>query len=56
MESAGGARVRVRILTEEREAEVIKLMTYGVIVRYYDGGIEFQEMLTDEDYEVIEDD
>lgn len=34
-------------------AEIVSLMTYGAIVRYYHGGIEFEEMLGDEDYEVL---
>lgn len=47
--------MRVRILPEGINAEVIQEMTYGVVVRYFDGGIEFQEMLDLEDYEVIDD-
>lgn len=44
----------VFILDEGIEAEVVSLMAYGAIVRYSVGGIEFNEMLTDEDYELME--
>lgn len=58
MEKAGGARVnqRVWIRAEQVYGEVISEMTYGAVVRYVDRGIEFIEMLDEEDYEVVEDD
>lgn len=33
--------------------EVVLQMAYGAIVNYSVGGIEFREMLTDEDYEAL---
>lgn len=44
----------VFILDEGIEAEVLSLMAYGAIVRYSLGGIEFNEMLADEDYLIME--
>lgn len=33
--------------------ELVNLMAYGAIVKYKFGGIEFQEMLAEEDYIIL---
>lgn len=46
---------RVFILSEGVEGEVVTLMTYGAIVNYSVGGIEFFEMLGEDDYVALTD-
>lgn len=45
----------VWIPSEQRVGLVERHMLYGAIVAYHKGGIEYHEMLTDEDYEVLYD-
>lgn len=45
---------RVYIPDVDEYGELISLMAYGAIVRYHTGGIEFYEMLAEEDYIVME--
>lgn len=45
----------VFIPSENTWGEVVSLMAYGAIIKYNTGGIEFNEMLADEDYIVVED-
>jgi hypothetical protein len=55
MEKAGSAGVTKIVLVHDPRvpATVIKEMAYGAVVRYNWGGIDFEEMLGDEDYEVL---
>lgn len=46
---------KVFIPSEDTWGEIVSLMAYGAIVRYFSGGFEFYEMLADEDYIVMED-
>lgn len=43
----------VRVYDPPVAGTVIKEMAYGAIVKYTWGGIDFEEMLSDEDYEVL---
>lgn len=47
---------QVFIPSENACGEIVSLMAYGAIVRYFSGGFEFYEMLEAEDYIVMEDD
>ena len=56
MEEAGSARVTdslVWIPSEGVVGRVISQMAYGAIVNYSVRGIEFREMMPDEDYEPL---
>lgn len=55
MAKAGGARLTsiVRVYDPSVIGTVIKEMAYGAIIQYTWGGIDFEEMLGDEDYEVL---
>lgn len=44
----------VFIPSEGVVGEIVSLMAYGAIVRYFTGGIEFYEMLAEEDYVLME--
>lgn len=47
---------RVWIHADETYGEIIKEMTYGAYVRYSVAGIEFFEMMDEEDFVVLEED
>lgn len=44
----------VFIPAEETTGRVESQMAYGAIVHYNKGGIEYHELMTDEDYEILE--
>jgi hypothetical protein len=46
---------QVYIPAEGVMGEIVSLMAYGAVVRYFAGGIEFFEMLADEDFVVLGD-
>lgn len=46
-------RQQVFIPSENVWGEIVSLMTYGAVIRYFTGGFEFYEMLAEEDYVVI---
>lgn len=46
----------VFIPAEGVKGEIVSLMAYGAVVRYFAGGIEFYEMLADEDFVTLGDD
>lgn len=46
---------RVYIPDVDEYGEIVSLMAYGAVVRYFAGGFEFYEMLVEEDYIVMED-
>jgi hypothetical protein len=43
----------VRIYSPSVIGQIVSLMAYGAIVIYSYGGIEYHEMLSNEDYEVL---
>lgn len=45
-----------KIKDEDIVAEVVKLMAHGVIVRYLDGGMEYEVMLDKDDVILYDDD
>lgn len=57
MAAAGGAGVsqQVYVLHESVIGEVMSQMAYGAIVRYAIGGIEHYELMSNEDFEVLND-
>jgi hypothetical protein len=58
MAQAGGAGTvsqQVYIYDEQVLGEVVSQMAYGSIIRYSIGGIEYYELLSNEDFEVLED-